>query len=95
MVGLRANKYTETLKGETGWSRFQERIEKEKVKYEIRLESINDTIWAKVCTQCKSEEKMKETNRDMKKLCIKIKNDRGQREIPINGNIIKVNESHK
>ena len=48
-MGLGANKWTakETLRGEMGWSTFEERIDKAKVKYRMRLEFMELERWAK------------------------------------------------
>ena len=46
-VGLRVNKYapTETLRGEMGLSTFEERVDKAKAKYKMRLEMIEENRW--------------------------------------------------
>ena len=47
--GLGANRHvaTEALRGEMGWSTFQERIDKTKINYRVRLEHMSDKRWAK------------------------------------------------
>ena len=47
--GLGANRHvaTEALRGEMGWSTFQERIDKTKLNYRVRLEHMSDKRWAK------------------------------------------------
>ena len=48
-LGLGANKYahSETLRGEMGWSTFEERIKKAKIKFFTRLKYKEDSRWAK------------------------------------------------
>ena len=48
-VALGANKYaaTEALRGEMGWSSFEERVNKAKIGYEVRLERMDENRWAK------------------------------------------------
>jgi len=48
-VGLGARRFTavETLRGEMGWSSFNERIMKSKLKYKRRLECMDEQRWVK------------------------------------------------
>ena len=47
--GLGANKHvaTEALRGEMGWSSFEERTDESKIKYRVRLEYMDDKRWTK------------------------------------------------
>ena len=47
--GLGANRHvaTEALRGEMGWSTFQERIHITKINYRVRLKHMNDKRWAR------------------------------------------------
>ena len=86
-MGLRANKYavTETLRGEMGWSLFEERIEKGKMKYKMRLEFMNENRWAKkVYNWTEGKGKLgNDYKRKLKKYNIQIKNINGNKNITI------------
>ena len=65
--GLGANKHvaTEALKGEMGWSSFEERIDQAKIKYRLRLEYMNEKRWAKkVFNWRKRDSKMKKQTKE-------------------------------
>ena len=85
---LGANKHVgmEALRGEMGWSSFEERIDKAKIKYRLRLEHMNEKRWAKKVFKwrkgyCKFG---KETKRRMNKINMKISEIGENREIRIN-----------
>lgn len=48
-LALGANKYTavEALRGDAGWSSFEERIDKGALRYRVRLEKMNGDRWAR------------------------------------------------
>ena len=56
-VGLRANRYVarEAIRGEMGWSTFNERISKAKGKFKLRLEEMAENRWPKKVYKCTSE----------------------------------------
>ena len=90
--GLGANRHvaTEALRGKTGRSTFQERIDKTKIKYRIRLEHMNDKRWAKKVFKWRGNKSTfrKETNRNMR-IDMKITNNDENLEIKINGEIVE------
>ena len=51
-----------------GWSTFQERIDKTKINYRVRLEHMSDKRWAKKVFEWRGNKSTfkKETNRNMK-----------------------------
>ena len=48
-LGLGANRYVvqEAIRGDMGWSTFEERLMKGQMKYKIRLERMDNSRWAK------------------------------------------------
>ena len=52
-MGLGANKMVgmEAIRGDMGWSTFEERLFKEKLIFKIRLEKMDEDRWAKKCYQ--------------------------------------------
>ena len=74
---------TEALRGEMGWSTFEERIDKAKINYRIRLECMNDKRWAKkVFNWRKGHSKFrKATKRRMNNIGMKIIEKRENKEI--------------
>ena len=95
--GLGAEKYTpiETLRGEMGWSTFEERIQKSKIKYRIRLEYMNENRWPKKIFNWigKKGKFIREGNRRMKKINMKIEQKQEGKEIWIEGNEINTTEN--
>ena len=70
-----------------GWSTFQERIDQTNIKYRVRLENMNDKRWAKKIFSW-SERKStfrKETNRNMRRIHLKITSNDEDLEIKMNG----------
>ena len=90
--GLGSNRHvaTEALRGEIGWSTFQERIDKTKIKYRIRLEHMNDRRWAKKIFKWRGKKSAfrKETNRNMR-IDMKITNNDENFEIKMNRGIVE------
>ena len=86
--GLGANKHvaTEALKGEMGWSSFEERIDQAKIKYRLRLEYMDEKRWAKKVFQWRKRDSKirKQTNRRMKKINMKITENNDNLQIKIN-----------
>ena len=68
---------TEALRGEMGWSTFQERIDKTKINYRVRLEHMNDKRWAEKIFEWRGNKSTfrKETNRNKKRIDMKIVNN--------------------
>ena len=99
-LGLKANKYagTETLRGEMGWSSFEERVDKAKIKYKWRLENMNDKRWAKKIYNW-TENKGKtqnDYNKKLRKYDIKILGTRERKKVLIeNKEITKQNKINK
>ena len=95
-LGLGARKFTptETLRGEMGWSTFEERIQKTKIKYRVRLEYMEENRWPKKIYKWYGDKgKFKrEGNRKMKKINMKIKQNQERKEITIEGNEIQTSE---
>ena len=95
-VGLRANRYapTETLRGDMGWSSFEERVDKAKTKYRMRLEVMEENRWPKRVlqwTQRKSKT-IKDTNRRLKKLDMTIRKEGDREVIKVGERVIQRNE---
>ena len=95
--GLGANRHvaTEALRGEMGWSTFQERIDKTKINYRVRLEHMSDKRWAKKVFEWRGNKNTfkKETNRNMKTIDMKIVNNTENIDITIKGQ--RVGEERK
>ena len=95
--GLGAGKYTpiETLRGEMGWSTFEERIQKSKIKYRVRLEYMNENRWPKKVFNWvgKKGKFLREGNRRMKKINMKIEYKQEGKEIWVEGNEINTTEN--
>ena len=95
--GLGANRHvaTEALRGELGWSTFQERRDKTKINYRVRLEHMSDKRWAKKIFEWKGNKSTfkKETNRNMKTIDMKIVNNTENMDITIKGQ--RVGEERK
>ena len=87
--GLGANRHvaTEALRGEMRWSTFQERIDKTKTNYRVRLEHMNDKRWAKKVFKWRESKSAfrKETNRNMRRIDTKIVNNDENLNITIKG----------
>ena len=88
---------TETLRGEMGRSTFQERIDKTKINYRVRLEHMSDKRWAKKVFEWKGNKSTfkKETNRNMKTIDMKIVNNAENRDITIKGQRVGGKEKFK
>ena len=86
---------TEALRGEMGWSTFQERIDKTKINYRVRLEHMSDKRWAKKVFEWRGNKSTfkKETNRNMKTIDMKIVNNTENVDITIKGQ--RVGEERK
>ena len=87
--GLGANRHAgiEALRGDMGWSSFEERIDQAKVKYRVRLEMMNEKRWAKKVFKWRKRNSkfVKETNNKMKNVKMKIQEMQGEKEILIEG----------
>ena len=48
-IALGANKYVgvEAIRGDMGWSTFEERLMKSKLRYKVRIDLMNENRWAK------------------------------------------------
>ena len=86
---LGANKHVaiEALRGEMGWSTFEERINMTKIKYRVRLELMESKKWAKKVFNWRRRDSkfIKETNNSMKQIKMKIMETQGEKEIIIDG----------
>ena len=53
-LALGGNKFvgTEAIRGEMGWSTFEERIMKSKLRFKIRIEKMGDNRWVERVSQC-------------------------------------------
>ena len=73
-----------------GWSTFQERIDKTKINYRVRLKHMNDKRWAKKVFEWRGNKSTfrKETNRNMRRTDMKIINNDENFYIKINGEIV-------
>ena len=87
--GLGANKHVAipALRGEIGWSTFEERVDKAKINYRIRLEHMNQKRWAKKVFEWKGNKSMfkKQTNKSMNQIGMKIERNNNKKQIKING----------
>ena len=85
---LGANNYaaTQALRGEMGWSSFEERINKAKIGYEIRLEKMNENRWAKkILNWTRDSSKFKaEAKKRRNKEKIKLEIENNEVKIKIN-----------
>ena len=91
--GLGANRHVAigALRGEMGWSTFEERIDKAKINYRIRLEHMDGKRWAKKIYDWKGRKSKfnKQTNNNMKKIGMKIINSNNGKEIKLNGETLE------
>ena len=94
-LGAKRHVATEALGGEMGWSTFQERIDKTKINYRVRLEHMNDKRWTKQVFKWRGDKSTfrKETNRNMKRTDMKIVNNDENLGIKIKGE--RVGEERK
>ena len=78
-----------------GWSTFQERIDKTKINYRVRLEHMSDKRWAKKVFEWRGSKSTfkKETNRNMKTIDMKIVNITENMDITIK--VQRVGEERK
>ena len=94
--GLGANRHVgiEALRGDMGWSTFEERINMTKIKYRVRLEQMESSKWAKkvFIWRNRNSKFVKETNNSMKQIEMKIVETQGEKEILLEGNKIEGNE---
>ena len=94
--GLGANRHVgiEALRGDMGWSTFEERINMTKIKYRVRLEQMESSKWAKkvFIWRNRNSKFVKETNNSMKRIDMKIVETQGEKEILLEGNKIEGNE---
>ena len=89
---LGANKHVaiEALRGEMGWSTFEERMEKTKINYRIRLEHMEEKRWAKRIFNWKGRNSKfkKQSNMCMNKIGMKITTSNNDKEIKLNGVVL-------
>ena len=76
-----------------GWSTFEERLDKAKINYRVRLEHMDDKRWAKKVFKWRGRKSKfyKQSNRSMDKIGMKIITDMNinSKEIKINGEILE------
>ena len=95
-VALGANKYaaTEALRGEMGWSSFEERVNKAKIGYEVRLEKMDENRWAKKILNWtrRSSKFIAEGKRRKNKEKIGIEREGNEIKVNIEGKIVQGQE---